>query len=169
MEPAPKTAGFAVNNSENSIQLKRVISDDREALFHWRNHPSVRQHSIHTDEISWDAHCQWFEQTLQNPQRVLLLGQNENGPVGVLRYDLHEDHSALISVYLVPERMGQGWGALLLKAGNQWLKGEYPAVSPVLAEIFPDNPASIRAFEKAGYQKALLQPQSGILTYEYIL
>jgi RimJ/RimL family protein N-acetyltransferase len=167
LERIPKTTGFTVNNS-NGIFLRRVTPSDREALFHWRNHPSVRQHSIHSDEIPWEVHCQWFEQILGHPQRLLLVGETEDDPVGVLRYDLN-DGAALISVYLVPERMGQGFGALLLMAGSEWLRGHYPSIQQVVAEILPDNAASIKAFEKAGYQKALLQPKQGILTYEYTL
>lgn len=154
-------------NNSAGIFLRRVTASDREALFHWRNHPSVRQHSIHSGEIPWDAHCQWFEQTLDHPQRLLLVGEHEQYPVGVLRYDL-KDSAALVSVYLVPERMGQGFGALLLMAGSEWLSKHYPVIQHIVAEIFPDNTASIKAFEKAGYQKAPLQPKQGILTYEYI-
>jgi UDP-2,4-diacetamido-2,4,6-trideoxy-beta-L-altropyranose hydrolase len=165
LERISKTTGLTVNNRAG-IGLRQVTPSDREALFHWRNHPSVRQHSIHSDEIPWDAHCQWFQQTLDDPQRLLLVGENEHYPVGVLRYDLN-DSAALISVYLVPERIGQGFGALLLVAGSEWLREHYPFIQQVVAEIFLDNAASIKAFEKAGYQKAPLQPKQGILTYEY--
>lgn len=142
------------------------MGDDRENLFHWRNHPDVRKYSMNQDEISWDAHCEWLNLTLKNDRRVLLIGESEGQPVGVLRYDL-SDGSALVSIYLVPERMGQGYGAPLLIAGSQWLAHNRPSVKMIRAEIFPDNPASIKVFEKAAYKRAFEQAQQGILTYEY--
>lgn len=156
--------------SETPIRLRPVVLSDREHLFQWRNHPAVRQYSLQAQEIDWPSHCQWLEATLQNPLRVLLLGALNTEPVGVLRYDLSGDgggSDAWVSVYLVPQRMGQGLGVPLLRAGHAWLSAHHPQVRQLNAQIVPANQASLKVFEKAGYQPVSPQTQQGILQYVY--
>ncbi len=152
--------------SETPIQLRPVVLSDRENLFHWRNHAAVRQYALQADEIDWESHCRWLDATLQNPQRALLMGAQDGAPVGVLRYDV-AGAEALVSVYLVPQRMGQGLGAPLLVAGHEWLSSHYPQVRQLNAQIVPGNVASIKVFERAGYQAVSPQAQQGILQYVY--
>ncbi len=160
--------------SETPIQLRPVTLSDRENLFQWRNHPAVRQFALQPDAIDWESHCRWFSAALQNSQRVLLIGEVDGEPVGVLRYDLNAEPGsdfhraeALVSVYLVPQRMGQGLGAPLLVAGHVWLAAHYPQVRQLNAQIVPANVASVKVFEKAGYQAVSPQGAQGILQYAY--
>lgn len=156
--------------SETPIQLRPVVLSDRENLFHWRNHAAVRQFALQPDEIDWESHCRWLDATLQNPQRALLMGERDGAPVGVLRYDLNSDLNgaeALVSVYLVPQRMGQGLGAPLLVAGHDWISSHHPQVRQLNAQIVPANVASVKVFEKAGYLAVSPQAQQGILQYVY--
>lgn len=152
--------------SETPIQLRPVVLSDRENLFHWRNHAAVRQYALLPDEIDWENHCQWLEAALENPGRLLLIGEQNKEPVGVLRYDV-AGAEALVSVYLVPERMGQGLGAPLLVAGHAWVLSHHPGVRQLNAQIVPANVASIKVFEKAGYQAVSPPGQQGILQYVY--
>ena len=146
---------------------------DADMLFQWRNHPLVRQYSGSPHEIAWDAHCHWFQKSLKNQNRILLIAESDGQPVGVLRYDFQAQQlQALVSVYLKPEKIGQGYGANLLLAGVQWIRNQHPSVSKLVAEILPENAASIRAFERAGYVKSdASAAQSAVcrekLIYEY--
>jgi len=141
------------------IDLRPANPADGEMIFCWRNHPVVRRYSGDAREIDWETHCEWFRQSLQNPNRILLIAEADGNPLGVLRYDLSEtrlstQQSAQVSVYLKPEKIGQGYGANLLVAGVQWIRNQHPSVSKLVAEILPENAASIRAFERAGYVKS---------------
>ncbi len=160
----PEASGSAVTTSV--ISLRPVTLDDGAHLFEWRNHPAVRQFALQPDAIDWESHCQWLKASLENPQRVLLIGERDDEPVGVLRYDVAETE-ALVSVYLVPQRMGQGLGAPLLVVGHAWLLSHRPAVRQLNAQIVPENMASVKVFEKAGYQAVSSQAQQGILQYVY--
>jgi RimJ/RimL family protein N-acetyltransferase len=155
-KPHPEKAISDTCASVGAIRLRRAEWADTEALFQWRNHDAVRRFSLNSDLIDRDTHCTWFRQALSNPSRVLLIGEREAGesacvPIGVLRYDLQDDY-AVVSIYLVPEKMGQGHGTPLLQAGSQWMHQSYPALQRVFAEVRTDNSASIKIFEKAGYQ-----------------
>lgn len=149
-----------------NLSLRAAQRSDRENLFQWRNHPAVRQFSLQTNEIPWESHCNWFSATLENPERILLIGEKAGQPIGVLRYDLHQ-HDALISIYLVPEQMGKGYGTPLLQAGTEWLRQHQPPIQRIIAEIAPKNVASVKAFEKAGYRQVSTHNQQGVLRYEY--
>lgn len=166
MEQVSKSANAPLE--QPALLLRPAQITDQENLFHWRNHPKVRQFSIQREEIEWESHCDWFQNALQNPNRALLIGEQAGQPIGVLRYDLNEPW-ALVSIYLVPEEMGKGYGTPLLLAGISWLKTQQPRITHIQAEIYPDNRASIKVFEKAGYQLRTVQPQQGVLTYEYQL
>lgn len=148
---------------EYDILLRRATEADSERLFEWRNHEAVRQYSGNPALIPWDTHIAWLAQTLTDPTRILLIGERWRSdlgtktaipePIGILRYDLSEKSAeACVSIYLVPERIGQGLGAPLLRAGSAWLKQTYPALRYIHATIRPENAASLRAFEKADYQ-----------------
>lgn len=132
------------------IELRAARPEDCAAIHAWRNAEETRRHIFSPDEISYADHQSWFARSLENPDRILLIGEREGAPVGVLRYDL-QGTEALVSVYLVPGRQAAGSGTELLRAGSSWLRQNCPRVRRIIAEILGDNVASIRAFEKAGY------------------
>lgn len=134
------------------IRLRAVTGDDAADLHAWRNHADNRRFSHNDAEIPWETHLGWLQRSLQNPDRVLLVGEDESGPVGVLRYDWTGEFW-MTSVYLVPGRHGAGLGEPLLRAGLEWLRQHQPQRRPVRAEILADNPASRAVFLRAGYRE----------------
>jgi UDP-2,4-diacetamido-2,4,6-trideoxy-beta-L-altropyranose hydrolase len=150
--------------------LQPASMDDCETLFNWRNHPLTRQHSNETQEIQWETHCVWLKETLVNPQRVLLIASktlpelDEEG-IGVLRFDL-QGTQALVSIYLAPEKIGQGYGTNLLQTGAKWIQEQYPSIETLVAEIRSGNAASVHSFKKAGYQINQSLSNQEILRYE---
>lgn len=144
--------------ASSAIQLRQAVEDDCDRLHAWRNAPETRRHSGDGKPIPLEHHRAWFVATLNNPRRILLVGEQPSrsgdpDPVGVLRYDLDAD-SATISVYLVPGKIGAGQGRALIEAGDAWLGKHYPDIARVHARIDPGNLASIGAFSAAGYVAA---------------
>lgn len=140
--------------SSMSIDLRRAEPTDSRSIFTWRNHPNTRHHSLNPAEIAWDTHERWFAAVQADPNRELLIAEQEHQPVGVLRYDI-EGSCARVSIYLVPGLAGRGLGAHLLLAGEDWLRGHHQEVSTLEARIRPGNAASHSVFQSAGF------------TYEY--
>lgn len=134
------------------IMIRRAVPDDCDLIYGWRNAEETRRYIFNIAPITLEMHRQWYQNTLNNPDRLLLIGELEGKPVGVLRYDLDGTH-ALVSVYLVPGNKGQGIGTELIRNGSGWLRRHYPTVDAVKAEIFRKNFASLRAFESAGYRE----------------
>ena len=132
------------------IDLRHAKLADSRSLFAWRNHPDTRRHSLDPAEIAWDTHERWFTAVLTDPNRELLIAEQRGQPVGVLRYDI-EAGRAHISVYLVPGLAGQGLGARLLLAGEEWLRSRHPEIGILEAQIRPSNTASLGVFQSAGF------------------
>lgn len=134
------------------IALRPAIAADCLDIFVWRNHPVNRQYSHNSQEILYEEHQVWFQKILQAKDRFLLIGSDKQGSLGVLRFDSHNDR-CMVSVYLVPNRQGEGLGPALLKEGLEWLKLQYQKPVVVYAEIYTENIASHIAFLRAGFKK----------------
>jgi RimJ/RimL family protein N-acetyltransferase len=134
------------------ITLRMATMDDCEAIYKWRNAEETRRHFFDHGLIKWEDHYRWFEDTIRNHSRVLLVGEFHDQAVGVLRYDL-VGKAAVVSVYLLPGTHGQGLGSQLLRAGTNWVKQNFSDVKKIRAEILFSNFFSKRAFEKAGYEE----------------
>lgn len=135
-----------------AITVRKAGQSDCDSIYEWRNAEETRRHIFDKTVIPIENHRIWFQNTLTNPDRILLIGENAGRPVGVLRYDLTDD-KALVSVYLVPGGQGQGVGTELIRCGSRWLKENRPEIKVINAEIMNSNVASLRAFEQAGYQE----------------
>jgi UDP-2,4-diacetamido-2,4,6-trideoxy-beta-L-altropyranose hydrolase len=132
----------------HGIHVRKAVQADSVRLFEWRNHPSIRAVSRNTDTIEWESHRLWFESVMNDPDKMLLIGERDGLPMGVVRFDIR-DGEAEISIYLVPgiERTG----ADLLPSAENWLHSARPDVKKIRAHVLGDNERSIHLFSKSGY------------------
>lgn len=135
------------------LALRLATAQDVRLLFEGRNADSVRRWAFNSEPIDWDSHVRWFERSLADDQRLLLIAHTAQGPIGVLRYDLRGEH-AEVSVYLMQGQAGLGWGRALLGSGERFVRGHWPNVRIIEARVMADNEVSLRLFQKAGYVQA---------------
>ncbi len=132
------------------LRVRPAGLEDAERVFLWRNAEKTRQYSHDPRPLSLEKHIDWFRQALMESNRLLLIGETDCGPVGVLRYDL-DAGIATVSIYLDPHQVGQGYGVGLLCAGEYWLRKCHPEIMTIQAEVLVDNVSSRQAFTKAGF------------------
>ena len=132
------------------VTMREATAADAERIFEWRNAPGVRCVSRNAESIDRATHEEWFRRVLADPNRILLVGECEDGAVGVVRFDV-DDAEAEISIYLGPHRTEPGTGSDLLVAAEQWLARERKDVRSVKAEVLGDNERSNRLFRSNGY------------------
>ena len=132
------------------IMLRMATMDDCEAIYKWRNAEVTRRHIFNSEPIPLDEHRRWFMESLENPNRRILIAELHGRPAGVLRYDI-DGRLAVISVYTVPSLNGYGTGTEIIRAGSEWLRNYFPDVIKIQAKVFPPNAASRKAFIKAGH------------------
>ena len=137
-----------------SIAIREAAKADAEQILNWRNHPAIREKSRDSAPLDWSTHKSWFDAVLYDVNRVLLIGELDGQPVGVVRFDIAAGEAEL-SIYMVPGQDTRGLGAELLLAAEKWLSGSRPDVSRVCAAVLEDNLPSHRLFGSAGYKAGI--------------
>ena len=132
------------------LRFRQAVEADADMVFSWRNCKAVRLASFDSQEISLKEHQDWFRQSLERTDRSLLVVQDAQIPVGVLRFD-RTDETVEVSIFLDPALTGRGYGTVILLAGVAWARQNLAGTKVLRAQIKPDNPASSRVFEKAGF------------------
>jgi UDP-2,4-diacetamido-2,4,6-trideoxy-beta-L-altropyranose hydrolase len=135
----------------SGVDIRIARHDDAEKLFEWRNHPTVRAFSRSADMITWESHQKWFASVLTSPDRLLLIGQIGEVPVGVVRFDMQSDE-AEVSIYLVPNAKIPCQGRDLLRSAERWFMGNRPEVRKICAHVLAGNARSQHIFLGTGYQ-----------------
>ncbi len=110
----------------------------------------MRAASHDGEPIDAATHRQWFASVLGDRRRLMLVGERDGKPVGVVRYDI-DGGSARISVFMAPGQAGAGLGADLLSAAEARLREVHPGVARIVAEVLGENEASRRLFSSAGF------------------
>ena len=72
-------------------------------------------------------------------------------PIGIIACALYESKTTIMEILIAPERRGQGNGTKLLTELHSRANILGFQIEKSEAVIFPDNTASQRAFEKAGF------------------
>lgn len=134
--------------SQCRLQFRRAVGSDSATLYAWRNHPAIRAVSLNPHEISRGEHELWFERSLANGGRLILMAEEQAKAVGVVRFDF-SGHSAIISVYKNPDHKGR---VDIIGQVTHWLFKNRPDINEVAAVVLADNVRSIAAFQSAGYQ-----------------
>jgi RimJ/RimL family protein N-acetyltransferase len=116
------------------MQVRPATMADAEILYGWANDPGTRRWSFTTEPIPWETHVAWLSTVLAD--RVLLIGADDNGPVGSVRFDPDGE----VSITIAPERRGRGLARSLLDAALPY------GPSRVVAHVRPENIASMRLF-----------------------
>lgn len=138
----------------SGIEVRVATEADSRKLYEWRNDPAVRSVSRTTAPIDWDTHRRWLESVLLAPDRSLLIGERQDTPVGVVRFDMRGSE-AKVSIYLVPGNHPPGEGRCLLEGAERWLAAQRPEVTRVEAEVLAGNKRSERLFLGSGYRPDL--------------
>ncbi|MCD6732501.1 MAG: UDP-2,4-diacetamido-2,4,6-trideoxy-beta-L-altropyranose hydrolase [Burkholderiaceae bacterium] len=133
------------------VVVRPATQADARDLHEWRNAPQVRRFSRNDAAIDWDDHCRWLAAVMADPQRVLLVGNAGESPVGVVRFDI-AGAEAEVSIYLAPGQAGRGLGRALLAAAERWLAARHAGVSLLCAEALAGNDASHRLFTGCGFE-----------------
>jgi len=147
------------------LWLRRATGADSRRFWEWRNDVATREQSFTQQEIPWADHDRWFTHKLADPDTLMLVGVNAvDEPIGQIRFDGVTQRAPVVNVALAPNHRGAGHGSWLIALGCQWLFRSTRAASAI-ARIKTTNPASIRAFERAGFTQ--LEQRDGELVFSF--
>ena len=137
------------------MTLRKATPDDAADLLAWRNDPLTRAMSRNSDPVEAADHARWFQRALQDPTCTLLIGEDDGRKIGMVRLSRGEETE--VSINLNPAVRGRGLSRELLTKALAQESGA------LLAVIKPENLASIRLFEGAGF--VLEETRDGLARY----
>ena len=128
------------------------MKSDSKDIVNWRNDLVTRQMSLTPNKISFNDHSNWYEASLKNPKRCLLLciDSEIREKIGVVRFD-RTGIDALISINLAPISRGKGLAAKCLIQSIAYYTTQEPQVKTISAKIKRENIKSSKSFERAGF------------------
>ena len=132
------------------VRLRRATEQDAKKIWYWRNHPTTRRYVLNPLTVGLDEHMAWWNESMMNSKRIILLASRLGLDFGVIRYDILGKR-ATVSVYLDPGLHGFGLGIALLNTGEVWLKEQLPALNSIEAIVLPENTNSKSCFAAAGF------------------
>jgi UDP-2,4-diacetamido-2,4,6-trideoxy-beta-L-altropyranose hydrolase len=132
------------------LNIRKATQKDIHTYFEWANESEVRKNSLNSDPITWENHCVWFQNKLQNPNSVLYIFSFGKSPVGQVRFDAISDQTFTIDYSVAKEHRGNGFGFLILKKSLDQLLLE-KQVKILKAQVKSQNLASKAIFEKLNF------------------
>ena len=136
--------------AENS-RVRPMVYADLEFVLAWRNHPDVRRYMYTQNQITPDEHQRWFECTLQNPRKHLLIFESGNQPLGFVSFsELKSGSIADWGFYAAPEAP-RGSGRCLGRAALGYAFTQLK-IHKVCGQSLAYNEHSIRFHQSLGFQ-----------------
>jgi len=150
-----------------NITLRPIHEDDCRLLWEWANDPAARTAAFSSDQIPWEEHLGWFKHKLNEPNCFLFIAvDDQDTPVGQVRLDVNGEGEAEIDVSLDKSKRGLGYGSHIIDmAAEEMFRST--AVQTIHAFIKFDNKSSMKAFEKARFEKLGIETVRGIEALHY--
>lgn len=151
----------------NAIRIRRARESDCKIFWQWANDPEVRSSSFSPASISWDDHVRWFEKKLNDSETAIFIALDfEDNPIGQIRFDLTDEKEAEIDVSIDSDMRAGGYGQTLISTGVERIFRNWN-IQSVSALIRAENSRSIKAFERAGFQKVGVKNVKGAEVAHY--
>jgi UDP-2,4-diacetamido-2,4,6-trideoxy-beta-L-altropyranose hydrolase len=151
----------------SALQIRRATTTDCTLLWELANDPTVRASSFSPASIPWENHVAWFESKMQTATCHILIGEAQGAVAGQVRIDERPDGQGEIDVSVAREFRGAGVGSRLTELVVREIFAS-TRVSRIHAYILPQNTASQRVFENAGFQRAGEEQVRGHRALHYV-
>jgi UDP-2,4-diacetamido-2,4,6-trideoxy-beta-L-altropyranose hydrolase len=136
-----------------SLSIRLAEDGDCKLFWEWANDPAVRTSAFSPDAIPWEQHVAWFRRKLQDETcRILLALDDSDVPIGQIRFDKIGLGEADIDITIGSRFRGLGYASRLIELGANQVFAERH-LQRLHAFVKPENIASAKAFEKAGFAR----------------
>ena len=129
-----------------NLTIRPAAINDMLLIYEWANDTITRQMSFNQAPILLENHKNWFTKVLADSNRYLLIIEKNQIPIGQVRLNQH----GVIGISIAPNSRGQRLGLPVLQAGIQYFQN-HTTHTKITAYIKPENTASIKIFERAGF------------------
>ena len=137
----------------DSLSIRLVQDEDCKLLWEWANDPVVRASAFSSQMIRWEEHVEWFRRKLNDQNcRILVCLDTSGVPVGQIRFEKHGASDANLDITVDGRLRGLGFAGRLIDLGADWAFEEWN-LTRLNAFVKPENIASAKAFERAGFKR----------------
>lgn len=143
---------FADLDQAYRLEVRRATARDATLYFSWANEPGVRATAEQPGPISWDEHAAWFARRLADPGSYLFVFAVKGRLVGQVRVEF-AGADGTVSYSVDAEHRGQKLGLALLRRALAELRRARPGAWALHGIIRADNAASLRIFERLGFEQ----------------
>jgi len=141
----------SVASKTSSLQLKNLEPEDARDIFEWRNSPFLIARSTSQKRVAWEAHLKWIADSISSDERRLFIISIGDKKAGQVRFDKLADRSCVITVYLLEEYTGKGFGLSAILNGCEKIIRCWPETRIILAFVRDDNLTGQKGFKKVGF------------------
>jgi UDP-2,4-diacetamido-2,4,6-trideoxy-beta-L-altropyranose hydrolase len=152
------------------LRLRSAQAPDLWLYHWWANDPQVRRQSFSSEPIPLEQHRRWFAGQLRSPLALLRVLEDAHGlPLGQIRLERETTDAprAVLGFSLDRLARGRGFAAPLLQLGLAELARCWGPAMEAYGEVRADNPASCKAFLRAGFQEGQ-PPRPGVRCFARI-
>lgn len=141
--------------------LRKATKADADILFEWVNDKTTRASAFNTEPIMYENHVKWYSGILDDENVLQYILMSDNTPVGQIRLNVN-GNMAVLDYNVAPKYRGQGFGIIIIDLIIKEVKKSELDIDRLVAQVKPENYASMSCLEKNGFVKKYLQ-------YEYNL
>jgi UDP-4-amino-4,6-dideoxy-N-acetyl-beta-L-altrosamine N-acetyltransferase len=140
-------------------RIRPMFHTDLERVLGWRNHPEVRRYMYTQQEIALDEHQKWFERTLQDRKKHLLIYESGGAALGFVNIgELARGQVADWGFYVAPDAP-KGTGRELGTAAVQYAFDNLE-LHKLCGQVLAFNERSVRFHQSLGFrQEGVLRDQ----------
>jgi len=142
-----------VNEQRVRVTLRPSGDDDSGRIMEWRNEADAVRFSVTGRPVTAAEHEGWFAAQREDPKIHLWIAEEEGSAVGQVRVEISAE-TGTVSITVAAGHRGRGVGPAMLRAVLAEVADER-LVERLRALVHPDNIASLRAFERAGFRRRL--------------
>src|SRR5262249_21705029 len=135
-------------NVTPTTRLRRATAADAELIYRWRNDPAIVVLGQSQRPVDFAEHRVWFAAALTNPNRLIMIVEADDEPVGQLRFDRICLEDAEVTIYLIGDRLGSGHGGRAMGLGEAEVLRRWPSLRRMQAAVLLSNDRSLNYFAK---------------------
>ena len=143
------------------LRIRPAQESDSRLLWEWANESQVRTASFSSAPIPWATHAAWLAEKLQQDECHIFIAEDDKGtPIGQIRFDARADGDSEIDLSIAKAWRGRGLAVSLIRQAAQLLLNG-GGHARLHAFVKPENVASVKAFEKAGFKRVGIEQVQG--------
>lgn len=136
--------------NKRRVFLRQMDINDLEVVLQWRNHSTIHENMFSQKKITVNQHRRWFEISVNDPSRKLLILELGGLPSGFVQFSGLRDGGVAEWGFYVAPGSERGTGRLLgisaLRFGF-----ETAQLSKVWSQVISNNISSIKFHKRLGF------------------